>query len=285
MMDPAPLQYHLIRSAKPRSSLLALICMTLVLCACQADQKAETNARAAGGDGWISLFNGKDLTGWTPKFAGCELGVNYNNTFRVEDGVLKAAYDRYEKFDGKFGHLFYQREFSHYILKLEYRFTGEQVPGGPGWAYRNNGVMIHGQPPQTMRIDQDFPVSIEVQMLGGDGEHDRTTGNLCTPGTHVVMNGELVTRHCTNSTSPTYHGDQWVSLEIEVRGNEFIRHQVNGQTVLEYNQPQLDENDPDAKAWIERRGGEKLLSGGSISLQAESAPCEFRNIKLLPLDR
>jgi hypothetical protein len=249
-----------------------------------AEPAEEQESPAAAADaGWIVLFNGEDLTGWTPKFAGHELGVNYNDTFRVEDGAVVVNYDEWEQFDGEFGHLFYEQEYSHYILQLEYRFTGEQTPGGPGWAYRNSGVMIHGQPPEMLGIDQAFPVCVEVQLLGGDGEHPRHTANVCTPGTNIMMDGELTTAHCIDSTSRTYHGDEWIALEVEVRGGEVIRHKINGELVLEYSQPQLDESDADARAWIEQRGGEKMLTSGTISLQAESHPCAFRNIRLKPL--
>lgn len=220
---------------------------------------------------WVPIFNGKDLDGWTPKFAGYESGVNHRNTFRVEDGVLQVRYDEWESFDGKFGHLFYQEHFSRYRLRLEYRFVGDQVPGAPGWALRNNGVMLHGQAVDTMKLDQSFPDSIEVQLLGGAGKGPRPTGNVCTPGTRVVIDGKLIDRHCTNSRSPTYDGDQWVSLEIEVNGSGTIRHVVNGELVLEYESPQLDDG--------------TLLERGSISLQAESHPTDFRNIEIQILER
>ncbi len=232
---------------------------------------------------WISLFNGKDLTGWKIKFAGHGLNDNYKNTFRVEDGVFKVSYDLYENFDGKFGHIFYDKKFSSYKIRVEYRFIGDQVPGGPGWAIRNNGIMLHCQPPESMTKDQKFPVSIEAQMLGGNGTDERPTGNVCTPGTHIVMNGELVTRHCTNSKSKTYHGDQWITMEVEVRGSSTIKQFVNGELVLEYEKPQLDEKDADAKKLI-KPGMDLMLSEGYISLQAESHPIEFRKIELLELD-
>lgn len=232
---------------------------------------------------WIPLFNGKDLTGWTPKIRGFELGDNHLDTFRVENGVLRVAYDKYAKFDNKYGHLFYREKYSRYRLRAEYRFVGEQTAGGPGWAFRNSGFMLHCQDPKTMRKDQDFPVSIEVQLLGGDGRAERSTANLCTPGTHVVMNGKLHTPHCTDSKSKTYHGDQWVTVEMEVHGDRVIKHFVNGEAVLEYQQPQLDPGDADAKRLIEERGGEKLLKEGWISLQAESHPVEFRKVELMPL--
>lgn len=246
---------------------------------------------------WIQLFNGKDLTGWTPKIRGHELGVNYADTFRVNDGVLMVAYDQYKpddflSMDGqkkpsweKFGHLFYKDSFSHYLLRVEYRFVGEQVLNGPGWAFRNNGLMIHGQDPAKMSLEQSFPVSIEVQLLGGmNNNSNRSTLNLCTPGTNVVMNGKLFKPHCTNSKSKTYRGDQWVTVEIEVRGNDVIRHKIDGQTVLEYTQPQYDpaSRDPDAKPFIV--DGDLMISSGTISIQSESHPTEFRKIELMKLE-
>ncbi len=228
---------------------------------------------------WRALFNGKDLTGWTPKIRGYELGENFGNTFRVEDGLIKVRYDAYDEFNERFGHLFHDETFSHYILRVEYRFVGDQVKGGPGWAFRNSGLMLHGESPKTMAKGQDFPASIEVQLLGGDGVKDRTTANLCTPGTNVVMNGELIRRHCTSSTSKTYHGDQWVVCEVEVRGNRVIRHKMDGKIVLEYNEPQLDDRDQHAKELAKANGG-LMLDRGSISLQSESHPCDFRKVEI-----
>lgn len=245
---------------------------------------------------WRQLFNGKDLTGWKVKITGYDLGDNFGDTFRVEPetrdnfgdefraekGLLTVSFDKYDKFDGRFGHIFYEKPFSNYRLRVEYRFIGEQTPGGAGWAFRNSGIMIHGQSPESMRKDQDFPVSIEVQLLGGDGTHPRPTGNLCTPGTNFVnMDGELVTRHCNSSTSKTYHGDQWVTIEVEVHGNKLIKHLIDGETVMEYTKPQLDEKDKDAAALI--KDGDKMLYGGTISLQAESHPCQFRKVEIKEL--
>ena len=159
---------------------------------------------------------------------------------------------------------------------------GEQVPGGPGWAFRNNGLMLHCQSPESMKKDQDFPDSIEVQLLGGDGKNDRTTGNLCTPGTNVVMDGKLVTQHCISSSSKTYHGDEWVTIEVEVHGKGVVRHIMDGQVVLEYEKPQLDEKDADAKKLI-ADGADIMVGEGYISLQAESHPCEFRKVEILLL--
>lgn len=239
-------------------------------------------AQPARTEEWIQLFNGKNLDGWTVKIRGYEPGENFGDTFRVEDGLLKVSYGQYERFDDRFGHLFYNGTFSHYIIRAEYRFTGQQAPGGAGWALRNSGLMLHGESPETMAKDQSFPVSIEVQLLGGNGADPRPTANLCTPGTHVVMNGQLHTQHCTDSTSKTYHGDGWVTVEVEVRGNRLINHKIDGQTVLSYSAPQYDDTDPHAR---ELAGdGDRMISGGTISLQSESHPIEFRKVELMVLE-
>ncbi len=216
-----------------------------------------------------------------PKVTGFEVGDNHADTFRVEDGVMKMSYDKYEgDFDGRFGHLFTEKLYSYYRVRVEYRFVGEQVPGGPGWAFRNSGIMVHGQPAMTMQKDQDFPISIEVQLLGG--EQDRTTGNLCTPGTHVVMGGKLVTAHCVQSSSKLFTGDQWVTAEAIVHGAASVRHVINGEEVLSYEMSQMGGGNVanhDTSVWTDGQ----LIEEGSISLQAESHPVEFRKVELLPL--
>ncbi len=259
-----------------------IVVAALALAGC-AKKENRAPAAVAAGQGWVSLFNGRNLDGWTPKFAKSPAGVNSKNTFRVEDGVLKVAYDRYEKFDGEYGHLFYKEPFGRYVLRVEYRFTGDQTPGGPSWAFRNSGVMFHSQSPESMGLEQSFPVSIEAQFLGGNGTEERPTANLCTPGTNIVMAGEVVTRHCTNSASATYHGDQWVTVEIEVNGGGLIRHLIDGKAVLEYEQPQLDPGDAEAQKLI--KDGALLLEKGYIAIQAESHPVEFRRVEIKLLRR
>jgi hypothetical protein len=231
---------------------------------------------------WIQLFNGKDLNDWKVKIAGYPLGENFGKTFRVEDGIMKVSYDRYDSFGVKYGHIFYKEKFGWYIIAAEYRFTGEQAKGGQGWATRNSGIMIHGQDPKTMTKDQDFPISIEVQLLGGLGSGQRPTANLCTPGTNVVMNGKLFTAHCINSTSKTYNGDEWVRVEVMVFGDSLIRHIVNGDTVLTYTKPQIGGgNVLNADPAVKIDG--QILTGGFISLQSESHPVEFRKVELVNL--
>ncbi len=253
-----------------------LILLTILLLTLSCGNRTKSTAK----ENWIQLFNGSDLTGWDIKISGYELNNNYKNIFRVEDGMLKVRYDGFDTFRNEFGHIFYNKPYSHYKLRIEYRFVGDQVPGGPEWAFRNSGVMLHSQPAESMLIDQDFPVSVEAQFLGGNGVDERSTLNVCTPGTHIVMNGELVTTHCIPSGSKTYHGDVWVTAEFVVIGSEVIHHIIDGDTVLTYYKPQVGGahegyNVPEGT----------LIEEGYICLQAESHPVEFRKVELLELSK
>ena len=235
---------------------------------------------------WILLFNGRDLNDWTVKIAGHEVGENHANTFRVEDGVLKVSYDGYGgAFRNQFGHLFYKEPFGDYHLVVEYRFTGDWLPDTPGWAYRNNGIMLHSQDPRTMPKDQDFPISIELQLLGGlsDGR-TRPTANMCSPGTEVDMDGRQVRGHCVNSRSKTYDGDQWVRVEAIVYGDSIITHIVNGATVMTYTAPRIGGGNVSGHDPAQKVDGKRLTSG-CIALQSEGHPIEFRKVELRVLQR
>jgi hypothetical protein len=256
---------------------LALIAPLFVASAVAAQSPAEEEE-------WIALFNGRDLTGWTPKITGHPLGDNHADTFRVRDGVLAVSYENYERFGGQFGHLFYERPFSYYRLRIEYRFVGEQAPQPPGeWAKRNSGVMVHAQAPQTMLLNQSFPISIEAQFLGGLGDgQPRPTMNVCSPGTEIVYEGAIHPEHCLSSRSPTFDGDGWVQVELTVLGGALITHSVNGRKVLEYALPQIGGDGVNVfDAAVKKDGA--LLEGGYIALQSESHPIEFRKIELLNL--
>ncbi len=256
-------------------TLLLLILTLLANCAGEAPVDPDKEE-------WIPLFNGKDLQRWTPKFAGQAAGVNYKNSFRVEDGLLRVRYDEWEEFKGEFGHLFYAEAFSHYRIRATYRFVDEQLNGGPGWAFRNNGLMLHCQSVESMEYAQEFPVSIEVQLLGGKGEGVRPTANLCTPGTHVHMGDSLFKSHCVSSSSETYHGDQWVEVEVLVLGDSLIQHIVDDKVVLEYRKPIIDASGVGDSAPAGMSNG-AAVTGGYISIQAETHPTDFKSIEVLDL--
>ncbi|HSH09521.1 MAG TPA: DUF1080 domain-containing protein [Oceanipulchritudo sp.] len=225
---------------------------------------------ASAGEEWIPLFDGKTLDGWILKVTGYPLGENPGNLFRVEDGTIRVCYEAFPVFEGQFGHLFYKSPYSRYKLRLEYRFFGEQTKGGPGWAYKNSGLMVHGQTAESMGLDQKFPDSIEVQFLGSDSTHQRPTGNICTPGTVLSIKGTPLDQHCVQSSSPPMPGDEWVELEVQVNGSEEIIVLVDGMEVFRGESMRSDAGSP--------------LASGTLSLQAESHDCAFRNVRILPLD-
>jgi hypothetical protein len=231
---------------------------------------------------WQPLFNGRDLNDWQVKITGHALNDNYGQTFRVQNGMMQVRYDQYQNFNEQFGHIYYKQPFSYYLLAVEYRFSGQQVAGGPGWAIRNSGAMLHCQAPGTIGLKQDFPISIEVQLLGGNGQDERHTANLCTPGTNVVIDNKLVTNHCVDSRSQTYHGDQWVRVEMLVLGDSVVQHFVNGEPVLRYEKPQVGGSNVIFFDPAQKQDG-KLLKEGYISLQSESHPVDFRRVELVNL--
>jgi len=253
--------------------------------------KEQNNLTSSSEENWTSLFNGKDLSDWDIKFSGHKLNDNYKNTFQVEDGMIRVVYDEYERFDDKYGHMYHEKPFSHYKIRFDYRFLGEQTPGGESWNVRNSGIMLHSQSAKSNDLDQDFPVSIEIQLLGGLGKGPRTTGNLCTPGTQVVFNNKLDFTHCISSQSKTYDGDGWVHAEAIILGDQSITHIIEKDTVLVYEKPQVTSTYKDedwdrygvfSKDHWKKMSG-KLLSEGYIAIQAESHAIDFKNIELLNL--
>ena len=270
-------------------NLIKICCFLILICSCnnQSDSNIEN---------WEIIFNGKDLKDWKIKFANQNLNVNYKNTFQIKNSVLKVVYDNYDSFDNNYGQIYYKKPYSYYKLKFEYRFTGNQTKGGAGWAKRNSGIMIHSQSPESNDFSQSFPVSIEVQLLGGLSKGERPTGNLCTPGTAIIMNEKINYNHCILSNSKTYDGEQWVRGEIIVHGGEKITHIIENDTVLSYNRPQIGGGFVDSKLgdidwtsngvenkeyWLSKEG--EILKSGYIALQSESHPVDFRNIRLLDL--
>ncbi|HKK82565.1 MAG TPA: DUF1080 domain-containing protein [Prolixibacteraceae bacterium] len=244
-----------------RAFIMGIFAMAWILLACSPKNTSTEE--------WIQLFNGKNLDGWTVKITGHDVGDNYANTFRVEDGILKASYDDYDQFDNRFGHLFYEKPFSSFKLRVEYRIVGEQMPGGPSWGNRNNGVMFHSQSPESMEIDQNFPTSIEAQLLSNGDDTNNTNGNVCTPGTIVEIDGEDIQGHCFSSGSKQYYDGDWITFELVVYEDSIAHHIIEGDTVLTYSNIRLDNGSP--------------LSEGYIAIQAESHPTEFRLIEIMEL--
>ena len=264
------------------SSIIVNICWGILVFSCVEKQ-------TTAGSEWVRIFNGTDLDGWSIKISGYPLNDNHNNMVRVENGIMKISYDQYETWNDEFAHIFYKHKFSHYRLRMEYRFIGEQLPGGQSWALLNSGVMLHAQSPESMELKQNFPVSIEMQFLSEVDTLDRHTGNLASPGTHVRYADSLYTNHMLYSDGPVYPLNKWVSVEAVVLGDSIIHHIVEGDTVLTYRQPEVGgwEMDNETgwvsdKTWVIQAKGTKLKEG-YIALQGESHPVQFKNIELLDL--
>lgn len=286
------LSFKIIILLHNKESIMIKNCIIL----CLITQVLFAQSYKMEGEQWETLFNGKNLDGWDLKITGEPLNMNYKNTIRVENEMLRVAYDEYETFDNKFGHLYYQKPYSHYILNYEYRFVGNQTPGGATWNVRNSGVMFHSQSAESVDFDQTFPVSLEMQLLGGLGNGPRHTGNLCTPGTQVYINDKLKAEHCISSNSKTYDGDQWVKASLIVFGDSIAHQIIEGDTVLTFEKLEIGGNfvsktgmnwkaagfsDKSAAYWDALDAAP--LKEGFIALQAESHPIDFRNIKLLNL--
>ena len=231
---------------------------------------------------WSSLFNGKDLSGWTTKIHHYETGDNFGDTFRVNDSILEVRYDNYEgDFNHRYGHLYYDTPYSYFHLEMEYKFVGDWYPfGAPDYTYLNSGIMFHSQDPKTMLKDQNWPISVEMQFLAEiEKGKERPTGNMCSPGTDVVFNGVKSPHHCISSSSKTYPKGEWVRAELIVLGDSIVKHLINGKLVLAYTKPKvggalIKGHNPETKI------DGQALTNGFIALQSEGQPIDFKNIKI-----
>lgn len=228
---------------------------------------------------WVSLFNGKNLDNWKPKIAGHELGDNFGSTFRVENGLLSTRYDQYDSFNNRFGALYYDKKFSNYRLRVEYRFVGKLTPGAPSWGFQDGGIQYHCQPPQSIGLNQPFPVCLEYNLKGADGKGERPTGEICASGMYVEINGKRNSSYCTEPTvKRTFDGSAWVVAEIEIR-NGRITHYVNGESILQFSNPRFDSAHAEGRKFI--AAGDGIVKDGYISLQSNSHPMDFRKIEIM----
>ena len=256
---------------------VSILIITAFIFSCSGSTRLNTEGE------WLTLFNGKDINDWTVKIHHHDVGVNFGNTFRVEDGMIKVRYDQYGDYNDQFAHLYYKTPFSHYHLKLDYHFTGEQQKGAPSYTILNSGVMFHAQDPTTILKEQDWPISVEMQFLAGLGDgQPRPTGNMCSPGTDIVYQGKQYDGHCLNSTSKTYDKDEWVHAELIVLGDSLIKHIINGDTVLQYSKPTMGGGVVKGYSETVFIPGTPLRSG-FIALQSEGQPIDFKNIQIRKL--
>lgn len=260
-----------------KPALLLLLVFPLLFGSFQPNQQLNHENKSAK---WVSLFNGKNLDNWIPKIAGYKLGENFGNTFRVENGILSIRYDAYDNnFNNRFGALYYNKKFSNYRLRVEYRFVGDTTQGAPTWGYRDGGIQYQCQDPATLRIDQPFPICLEYNLLGGNGKQERPSGEICANGIYVEINGKRNTSYCTAPTlKKTMNGDQWITAEIDVHDGK-IKQYINGEEVLSFENPRYDSTNATAKNFI--INGDDRVKEGYISLQSNSNPMDFRKIEIM----
>ena len=249
--------------------ILTALMLTALMAACQSE---------ADSPDWRPLLNGDDLSGWTVKFTGEDVGVNHRDTFQMVGEELRIDYSGWDSFDGRFGHIFTDSDYSAYDLRFEYRSYGEQVSGAPDWAYRNNGVLIHTQAPEDMARDQNFPVTLEMQLVNGAG---RSNGNICTPGTYVILDGAPNRDHCIGSSHPEMPTEDWIAVRVETEANGEVRFYVEDQLTFKIDQTLFEDGD------IHMSGAntsgftpDQPIRKGRIAFQAESHPTAFRNVEI-----
>lgn len=259
-----------------RNTCLSYVALVFILVSCNAKNKSNPGELGAH---WVSLFNGENLDGWTMKISGYEPGENIGNTFRVEDGILSVRYDEYDSFNNKFGALHFKKAFSDFRLKVEYRFVGETAPGAPSWGFRDSGIQYHGQDPESMEINQPFPVCLEYNLHGGNGIEERPVGQICANGIIIDIDGTKVEDYCTPAkVAHTFHGDQWVTLEVESK-NGIFRHFVNGEEILSFSNARYNSDHEYGKIFYKE--SDNQVKGGFVSLQSNSHPIDFRKIEII----
>lgn len=201
----------------------------------------------------ISLFNGKDLTGWHVDVPAMDEDPGMESPFLVRDGLLVSMGEPN-------GHLITDSVYQNYRLEVEYRFAG--TPG-------NCGVLVHASTPRAL-YDM-FPKSIEVQMFhenAGDFwcivEDIRVPDMVARRGPEEewgITEGKK--RRILNLTDGSENPPgEWNSMTIECLGDE-IKVWVNGDLVNE--------------------GYDCTASKGQIAIQAEGSEVEFRKLLLTPI--
>lgn len=270
-----------LATARRRAAVSALLgCLSLGVVSAASAQEVKAGP-------WRSLFDGRTLDGWTPKIAKHPVGENHQQTFVVDQGAIRVSYAGYDTLNGQFGHLFYKTPFKAYRLRFTYRFLTEGgLADTPAWARSNSGVMFHSQSPESMTVEQSFPVSVEFQLLGKDGDGPRPTGAVCTPGITITFDGVKAKEHCTPSANaPTIPDGTWTKVELEVRPNGEVFQKIDGVVGHRYAGLTLDPDDTvagGAKPYILARGAQPVTEG-YIALQSEGHPIAFKDIEIQEL--
>lgn len=250
---------------------------------------------------WVSMFNKYDTslaTNWDFKITTRAMNVDPLNTFRWavvgSDTVLEVNVSGYTNFNGMFGHIGYKiRPFNYFVVRVEHQFYGSQAPGNPGsWAVQNNGIMHHSQSVASMSLNQNFPVSMEAQLLGpgNTGADNNSSMNLCTPGTSyytVATGGTRNDTHCNTAVTKDRAqalAPNWAWAKVEAYSDSLIRYYFKDSLVLTYYRPvQYNGDNQVSNPSINITTGTPI-KGGYILLQSESHGTRFRRVEVLNLE-
>lgn len=203
----------------------------------------------------VSLFNGKDLTGWHADVPEMDTNANAKTPFVFRNGMLVSL-------GTPGGHLITDKIYKNYRLKVEYRFAAK-----PG----NCGVLVHSSTPRALY--QMFPKSLEVQM-----EHGNAGDFWCIVEDISVPNMEARRGPKT----------EWGGTEGKRRN---IKNLVDKseKPVGEWNSMMIECLNDSVKVWVngtlENFGYNCTASEGQIALQAEGSEVEFRKVELTPIKK
>lgn len=226
-----------------RSNTIATILITFSL-SCKSQQHKT-----------ISLFNGKDLSGWHADVPEMDTNTSAKNPFIIRNGILVSM--------GKpGGHLITDSVYQNYRLNVEYRFAGK-----PG----NCGVLVYASTPRALY--KMFPKSIEVQM-----EHTNAGDFWCI--VEDIKVDDMEKRRGPKTNWGITEGKERRILNL-TDGSE--------KPVGEWNTMTIACLDRSIKVWVNdtlvNSGFDCTTNKGQIALQAEGSEVEFRKLELTPITK
>ena len=203
----------------------------------------------------ISLYNGKDLTGWHADVPAMDGDASLKSPFIIRDGLLVSMGDPR-------GHLITDKSYENYRIDVEYRFAGK-----PG----NCGILVHASTPRAR--GNMFPKSLEVQMEHGNaGDFWSIVEDITVPnmeerrgpkenwGTEGTKQRRI--KNLTDDSEKPL--GEWNTMKIECL-DRVVKVWVNGDLVNE--------------------GFDCTANRGQIAIQAEGSEVEFRKVNLTPIKK
>jgi hypothetical protein len=202
---------------------------------------------AAGekGDGWVKLFNDKDLSGWSV-FLDPKKKADPAKVFTVQDGVIVCT-------GVPFGYLITDKEYENYELKVQWRWGKKDQKG------RNSGVFVHVVGPNKI-----WPKGVEAQLMADHAGDFWLVDGFKLKVDPKRQDPKLARHYLRMKDNVEKNIGEWNQYEITCKGDT-IRLVINGQLVNE--------------------GAAAELSKGKILLQSEGAEIHFKDVVLKHLPK